>query len=102
MGVARPAAKGQNITLVSSNGIPVEDFTSPDVERVRTAVNKRLDQPRVMHGAQDHFADFPKGGSTAFLPNGLVWELKDEESVRAFYALMNRQTRAGTYSSSGK
>jgi hypothetical protein len=97
MGVVDPKAKGRNITLVWMNGIRATDFTSPDVERVRAMVNSRLDQPRVMHGAQDQFADFPEGGATAFFPNGLTWELKNGESIRGFYELLGRQTIQGTY-----
>ena len=97
MGVVDPAAKGRCITLMWSNGVRAYDFTSPDVDRVRAAVNRRLDQPRVLHGPQDLFADFPKGGAAAFLPNGFVWELKDQQSIRGFYELINRQTIAGSY-----
>jgi hypothetical protein len=98
MGVVDPQAKGRNITLVWMNGIRVTDFTSPDVERVRAIINPRLDQPRVMHGAQDQFADFPEGGATAFFPNGLTWELKNGDSIRGFYELLGRETIKGTYS----
>ena len=97
MGVVNPEAKGRNLTLVWSNGVRMSDFTSPDVDRVRIMVNARLDQPRVMHGAQDQFADFPEGGATAFLPNGLAWELKDGQSIRGFYDLLSRQTIKGSY-----
>jgi hypothetical protein len=97
MGVVDPKAKGRNLTLVWMNGVRVNDFTSPDVDRVRAMVNARLDQPRVMHGAQDQFGDFPEGGATAFFPNGLTWELKNPESIRGFYQLINRQTIQGKY-----
>jgi hypothetical protein len=97
MGVVDPQAKGRNLTLVWSNGVKMYDFTSPDVDRVRMAVNARLDQPRIMHGAQDQFADFPLGGATAFLRNGLGWELKNEQSIREFYTLLGRETIQGSY-----
>jgi len=97
MGVVNPEAKGRNLTLIWTNGVRVSDFTSPDVDRVRMMVNARLDQPRVMHGAQDQFADFPEGGATAFFPNGLTWELKNGESIRGFYELLGRQTIKGSY-----
>jgi hypothetical protein len=97
MGMVNPGAKGRNLTLIWSNGIRMSDFTSPEVDRVRMMVNARLDQPRVMHGAQDQFADFPEGGATAFFPNGLTWELKNGESIRGFYELLGRQTIKGSY-----
>jgi hypothetical protein len=98
MGVIDPAATGRNLVLVTSNGVKMNNLMSPDVERARAAINRRLDQPRVMHGAQDQFGDFPEsGGAAAFFPNGLVWELKDEQSIRGFYDLLNRQPITGTY-----
>lgn len=98
MGVIDPAATGRNLVLVASNGVKMNNLMSLDVDRARTAVNRRLDQPRVMHGAQDQFGDFPEsGGAAAFLPNGLVWELKDEQSIRGFYDLLHRQPITGTY-----
>lgn len=97
MGVANPRSKGSNLTLVWSRTAPIYNFTSPDVDRVRATVNARLDQPRIMHGAHDQLDDFPKGGATAFLPNGMTWELKNEQSVREFYKLINRETIKGAY-----
>jgi Anthrax toxin LF subunit len=92
------AAKGRNITLVTSNGAVVPNRTSPDVERVRNAVNPRLDQARVMHGAQDQFAGAPdKDGSSAFLPNGLVVELTSPQRVIEFYQLLGREFITGKY-----
>jgi len=98
MGVIDPASTGSNLVLVTSNGVKLNNLISPDVERARAAVNRRLDQPRVMHGAQDQFGDFPEdGGAAAFFPKGLVWELKDEQSIRGFYDLLHRQPITGTY-----
>lgn len=97
MGVIDPAAPGRNLVLVSANGVQMTNLMSPDVEKARVAVNRRLDQPRVMHGAQDQFGDFPNGGAAAFIPNGLVWELKDGQSIRGFYDLLKRQPITGSY-----
>jgi hypothetical protein len=99
MGVVNPEAKGRNLTLIWTNGVRMSDFTSPEVDRVRMMVNARLDQPRVMHGAHDQFADFPESGATAFFPNGVTWELKNGESIRGFYELLGRQTIKGSYMS---
>ena len=98
LGVIDPAAKGRNITLVTSNGAIVPNRTSPYVERVRNAVNPRLDQARVMHGAQDQYAGAPdKDGSSAFLPNGLAVELTSPQKVIEFYQLLGRQFITGKY-----
>jgi len=99
LGVIDAAAKGRNITLASVNGVALMNRTSPDVELVRTAVNGQLDQPRVMHGAQDQFAGPPEKdeGSTAFLPNGLVYELTTAAAVQQFYQLLGREFITGKY-----
>ena len=97
MGVIDPKAKGRNLTLIWSAGAKVYDCTSPDVERVRSFVNSRLDQPRIMHGAQDQFGDFPDDGAIAFLPNGMTWELKNGQSIQGLYELLGRETIQGSY-----
>jgi hypothetical protein len=99
MGVVNPKAKGRNLTLIWSAGARIYDSSSPDVDRVRNFVNARLDQPRIMHGAQDQFGDFPEGGATAFLPNGIIWELKNGQSIRGLYDLLGRETLMGSYRS---
>ncbi len=99
LGVIDPEAKGRNITLHSVNGVALMNRTSPDVERVRMTVNALLDQPRIMHGAQDQYAGPPEkdDGSTAFLPNGLVYALTTAAAVQEFYNLLGRQFITGKY-----
>ena len=96
-GVIDPEAPGSNVVLITSNGVRMSNLVSPDVEKARMAVNRRLDQPRIMHGAHDQFGDFPESGAAAFFPNGLVWELKDGQSIREFYDLIKRQPITGSY-----
>lgn len=96
MGVIDPAAPGRNIALVASNGVPKADISSPIVKRFGASVNGKMDMPRVLHGAQDQFADFRKG-ATAFMPDGTVRYLPTEENVRQFYSKLGRQTIKGSY-----
>ncbi|MFK7821558.1 MAG: hypothetical protein AB8G99_22780, partial [Planctomycetaceae bacterium] len=58
MGVIDPKSVGQNLALVAKNGRDVVDISGPTVDRFRRAINPKLDQQRVMHGAQDQFASF--------------------------------------------
>lgn len=97
MGVVDPRAMGRNIALVAKNGEPVADISSPIVSRFRGRVNGKLDQPRVLHGAQDQFADF-RGGVTVFYPDGRTLLLPDEQAVRQFYGSIRRETIKGSYS----
>lgn len=96
MGVIDPDAKGRVLTLHSVNGVEVTNRSNPDVNRVIDALNKRMDQPRVMHGPQDLYKGF-RGACTAFLPNGTVWELTTERAVRDFYDSIGRPTITGTH-----
>jgi len=97
MGVIDPDAKGRVLTLHSVNGVEVSNRTNPDVTRVIDTLNGRMDQPRVMHGPQDLYKSF-RGACTAFMPNGMVWELTTEQKVREFYESIGRTTITGTYS----
>jgi hypothetical protein len=96
MGVIDPDAKGRVIALHSSHGMEVENRSNPDVNRVIDALNSQMDQPRVMHGPQDLYKGF-RGACTAFMPNGLTWELSNEQKVKEFYASIGRETIAGSY-----
>ncbi len=96
MGVIDPDAKGRVIALHSSLGEEVQNRSNPDVNRVIGALNSQMDQPRVMHGPQDLYKGF-RGPCTAFMPNGSVWELSDEQKVKEFYATIGRETITGSY-----
>jgi hypothetical protein len=96
MGVIDPAAPGRNIALVASEGKAVSDVTSPAVKQFMSKVNPKMDQNRVLHGAQDQFAGY-RGGATAFHPDGTVTFMPDEAAVKRFYEVIGRETRAGHY-----
>ncbi|HXA56945.1 MAG TPA: hypothetical protein VNU84_05875 [Candidatus Acidoferrum sp.] len=98
MGVIDPKATGRTITLVASNGIPVENRSNPDVAQTINDLNALMDRPRVMHGPQDLYKSF-RGGCTAFLPDSNVEELLTEAKVREFYEKIKRQTITGSYRS---
>ena len=96
MGVVDPKNVGQNIALHASKGARTKDISSPIVDRFKRNVNSKLDQNRVMHGAQDQFAGY-RGGATVFHPNGDVVYLKTEADVQAFYKNLGRKTQAESY-----
>jgi hypothetical protein len=96
MGVIDPDARGRVIALHSSHGVEVENRSNPDVNQVIDALNRQMDQPRVMHGPQDLYKSF-RGPCTAFMPNGSTWELNNEQKVKEFYAMIGRETIAGSY-----
>ena len=96
MGVIDPAAKGRVIALHSVGGVEVANRSNPDVARIINVLNGQMDQPRVMHGPQDLYKSF-RGACTAFLPNGLAWELTTEQCVREFYEKIGRETSTGTF-----
>jgi hypothetical protein len=96
MGVFSPAAAGRNLTLVSSNGLTIENRTSPVVKKLTQTVNQKFDLPRVLHGAQDQYGGFKKG-ATAFFPDGTVQYMETEAEVKAFYDSVGRQPITGSY-----
>lgn len=96
MGVIDPNAKGRVITLILSNGLPVENRTNPDVDRVISELNTMMGEQRVMHGPQDLYRGF-RGACTAFLNDANVEALNSEQKVRDFYARIGRQTITGSY-----
>lgn len=96
MGVINPAAPGRNIALVASNGEKHFDINSPLVREFAERVNKKLDRPRVLHGAQDQYGGFD-GGCTAFFPDGSAQLLPDETAVKELYEQLGRQTSKGAY-----
>ncbi len=97
-GVIDPENLGQNIALVAKNGVQVRNIESPIVRKFRDRVNERLDQDRMLHGAQDQYAGF-RGGATVFMPDGRVQFLKSEAEVKGFYQSINRQPINGKYES---
>lgn len=101
MGVVDPMNPGQNITLATSNGLPVADRTNPLVKMVAEKVNQLMGDKRVMHGAQDNFGSLEDAGEgvIVFKPNGESKVLSTMEEMRSFYRneLGGRQTAVGAY-----
>jgi hypothetical protein len=103
LGVIDPRAPGRNIALAASDGKVLDDWSNPLIKKAAAAVNRRLDQARVMHGAHDMYRkgmpDFSdlKDGATIFYPDGTTKSLSTVDEIRAFYEAMKRQTITGSY-----
>jgi hypothetical protein len=97
-GVAEVGSLGRNLALATNYGELVRDFNSPLVRKVSGVINSRLDQPRILHGAQDQYAGF-RGGATAFFPSRVTLHMPDETAVELVYAALGRKTMAGRYQS---
>ncbi len=100
---------GRNIGLVPSD--PVKgDWMGAAWDRAMKAINRRLDRPRVLHGAQDFFPDiknagkyggFVNGGAYAVFPDGRVIFLNGKAEQQVFYEAFERQTAIGSYNPAG-
>ncbi|MGV2338187.1 MAG UNVERIFIED_CONTAM: hypothetical protein LVR18_30315 [Planctomycetaceae bacterium] len=101
MGVVDPMNPGQNITLATSNGMPLADRTNPIVRMVTEQINKLMGDNRVMHGAHDNFSSLESAGSgvIVFKPNGESKILATIDEMRNFYRddLGGRQAVNGSY-----
>lgn len=103
LAVIDPKATGRNIALAVDDGVAVANRSNPDIAKVQSALNGRMDQPRVMHGTHDSFGDLPSAiskpsdGAIIFHPNGKVQLLETLADVEAFYAMIGRQTIKGSY-----
>lgn len=99
--VIDPAATGRRLVLASSNKKTLPDQTNPMVKAFRDAVNRKLDQPRTLHGAHADFSGLPNEGAFAFLPTGTVVYLPNQTAVKEFYQMIGRPTRVGQHTSAG-
>ncbi len=85
MDVINPDNTGQNMTLLLSDNKFETNFTNPITNRIARQVNRKLDQPRVLHGPEAAYggwdrikadevivAFFPDGTTTAFNRNGVI------------------------------
>lgn len=97
LGAVPMKSKGRNISVVPDD--PVKgNWIGPDVEKAAKAVNKRLDQPRVLHGAQDQSKmGLSDDVAYAVYPDGKVIMMQGRADQEAFYAMIGRQTGAGSY-----
>jgi hypothetical protein len=96
LGAAPMASKGSNVALapVGGNG----NWSGPHVERAAKAINDKLDQPRVLHGAQDQsLMGLSDDTAYAIFPDGQVVMMYGRAEQEAFYASIGRQTGAGSY-----
>jgi hypothetical protein len=101
LGVIPLDSPGRNIVVVPDN-TKKGDWIGPDVARYNDAVNRRLDQPRVLHGAQDGFHNQEWGGFTddvayAVFPDRRTCVLRKRAEQEVFYNAFGRQTAIGSY-----
>lgn len=101
LGVLPLESPGRNLAAVPGDTL-TGDWVGPDVERYAQAVNSRLDQPRVLHGAQDQFHHQQYGGLTndvayAVYPDGSVFVMEGRAAQENFYKAYGRQHAMGSY-----
>ena len=101
LGVVPLEAPGRNLVPVPKDAAK-GDWMGPDVARYQEAVNKRLDQPRVLHGSQDQFHNPQWGGLTddvayAIFPDGNTFVMAGKAEQEAFYKAFGRETAVGSY-----
>jgi hypothetical protein len=98
LGAVPVKSTGSNVSLVPKDPIN-GDWSGPVVERAAKAVNSRLDQPRVLHGAQDQHMSMGLSDDAAYavFPDGSVHMMADKAAQEAFYKQLGRQTGAGAY-----
>lgn len=100
LGVAPVKSPGRNITVVPDD-VEYGNWTGPDVEKYRAAVNRkgRLDEPRVLHGAQDGYGGNPQHmGLTddtayAVFPDGRTYVMEGRQAQQEFYDALGRQAK---------
>ncbi|MEM9942323.1 MAG: anthrax toxin-like adenylyl cyclase domain-containing protein [Planctomycetota bacterium] len=99
--VIDPDAPGRNIVLHSANKKQLDNITNPDQQRIAGLINDKLDQPRVLHGAHDGFADLKsaKDGTTIFQPDGRILSFDTVEEMEDYFDFLGRVTIKGSYES---
>jgi hypothetical protein len=86
-----PGNPTPNMVLGSSRGKMLLNWTNPEVKRIAAALNARMDQPRVLHGAHDGFADVASAKAVmVFFPDNSVVKLSTPEAVSAWYGQTGR------------
>jgi hypothetical protein len=104
LGVAPVKSPGSNVSLVPDD-VAYGDWSGPWVKKYADAVNKkgRLDEPRVLHGAQDAYGGNPKymgltdDTAYAVFPDGRTYVMEGRKAQETFYDALGRQTAAGQY-----
>ncbi|MFL5243590.1 MAG: hypothetical protein ACJ8FY_15905 [Gemmataceae bacterium] len=101
LGVLPNESPGRNVVGVPDDPLK-GDWNGPDVQKYADALNKKLDQPRVLHGAQDGFRHDQYGGLTddtayAVHGDGSHSILEGRAAQKAFYKAHGRETVMGSY-----
>jgi hypothetical protein len=99
LGVAPIKSPGSNVNLVPDD-LAYGDWNGPWTKKYTEAVNRkgRLDEPRVLHGAQDGYGGNPKyGGLTddtayAVFPDGRTYIMEGRKAQQDFYDALGRKT----------
>jgi hypothetical protein len=101
LGVAPVKSPGSNVNLVPDN-VAYGDWNGPWVKKYAEAVNRkgRLDEPRVLHGAQDGYGGNPKymgltdDTAYAVFPDGRTYIMEGRKAQQAFYDALGRQPKS--------
>jgi hypothetical protein len=101
LGVLPNESPGRNIVGVPNDPLK-GDWIGPDVQKYADALNKKLDQPRVLHGAQDGFHHNEYGGFTndtayAVYGDGSTYVMKGRADQEAFFKAYGREHALGSY-----
>ena len=101
LGVLPEESPGRNIVAVPDHHLK-GDWTGPDVQKYANAVNRKFDQPRVLHGGQDGFHNQQYGGFTdgaayAVWGDGSIYVMEGKAEQAAFFDFFKRQTAIGKY-----
>lgn len=99
LGVAPLHSPGRSVALVPEN-TAAGDWSGPDVKKFLGEVNRRMDEPRVLHGAQDQYGGIAKymgltdDTAYAVLPDGRTVILEGRKAQEEFYEAIGRQAKS--------
>lgn len=99
LGVAPMKSPGSNVSLVPDDIIN-GDWNGPWVKKYAEALNKRLDKPRVLHGAQDayggkvEYRGLTDDTAYAVFPDGSTLVMQGRIEQQAFYDHIGRQAKS--------
>ncbi len=99
LGVAPAKSPGSNVSSVPDD-VANGDWNGPWVKKYAKAVNDKLGEERVLHGAQDGYGGKPEyAGLTddtayAIFPNGKVHIMEGRTQQEAFYEAIGRKAKS--------
>ncbi|WP_425618364.1 hypothetical protein NA78x_002069 [Anatilimnocola sp. NA78] len=99
LGVAPVKSPGRNINVVPED-LKYGDWNGPDVKKYAQAANKRMDEPRVLHGAQDGYGGNPKymgltdDTAYAVFPDGRTYIMEGRKAQQEFYDALGREAKS--------